>query len=753
MSVLSFGRQVEAPKIAVLDNRIVLSADILQKQLRIEGSNLFIDSYMLDGRSLVGDGSCELSLRITKASPNEEPLGIVEDPDFGYDPNESSQNWYKAMNDPGRISAIRQNVTWIDTVLLQSDRWGTVFQKANCIVSQPGSGTKRLNIRFATLEYSGLPDLTVNICYELYDGHPSIRKWVEISNNSAQWLKIDQLTLDGLVISDGFQTKTDLTPTKAGACSSIISYSNSDCSVGIITGSEIPSGIRIITPEGCMGYSEAYFERVIGPAERFVSEPVFHYAYSGETNPTASAVSTTLDRTVESAFRDFLYGCVGVKQVDVSPFVPLWCSWSNFGPFLNEKNMSEVAELAGQCGFRGFLIDGGWGTNTGGFCPVSLMPDVNKFPDFKALADHIRLQGLTLGLWVSCFRYPSIDPDFVVIPDAFSLPRLTQPMLMPSDGLAMSFASKWRYYYASSLLKLRDQYGAAYFKQDLSNIRFGDIARSHDSRTLKESYLRGLGGIFEAQDIVSEAAPDINLELTHEIYWGTPGVPCDIAALKHAHTFHIPPNTFENFGHISEQQKAKGESFLTDSLRSLLLLNCFQARNIFFESRGLPLQNLEFYCAATVNTLGSLTPDIQRRQVCSWLFGAPSVFAGNLSTLTAENIETYRACFSVVDELNQKYGIYSHFQYSGVPAPTDDDWHWWGKLNAEGAGAVVVIRGKGGDNERKINIPWVDPGKKYQIYSCFTGRLIGDFSGNDLINGQLTVALPPYGQDILEIRY
>jgi hypothetical protein len=63
-----------------------------------------------------------------------------------------------------------------------------------------------------------------------------------------------------------------------------------------------------------------------------------------------------------------------------------------------------------------------------------------------------------------------------------------------------------------------------------------------------------------------------------------------------------------------------------------------------------------------------------------------------------------------------------------------------------------VIRGKNGENERKINIPWVNPAKKYQVYSCFSGRVIGTYPGRDLISGKLSIALPPYGQDILELR-
>ena len=40
----------------------------------------------------------------------------------------------------------------------------------------------------------------------------------------------------------------------------------------------------------------------------------------------------------------------------------------------------------------------------------------------------------------------------------------------------MSFASRWQEYYVQDLVNLVNQFDTRYFKQDLTNIRFGDIA-------------------------------------------------------------------------------------------------------------------------------------------------------------------------------------------------------------------------------------------------------------------------------------
>src|SRR3546814_11939174 len=109
--------------------------------------------------------------------------------------------------------------------------------------------------------------------------------------------------------------------------------------------------------------------------------------------------------------------------------------------------------------------------------------------------------------------------------------------------------------------------------------------------------------------------------------------------------------------------------------------------------------------------------------------GVPSVFAGDLESLSELNRTTYREGFALLDRLNKQYGAYAHFQFSGVPGPTDTDWHWWGKLNEQGCGAVVVLRGSNGLASRQINVPWVRPEGRYRVRACFADQEVGTFSG------------------------
>jgi hypothetical protein len=399
----------------------------------------------------------------------------------------------------------------------------------------------------------------------------------------------------------------------------------------------------------------------------------------------------------------------------------------------------QQADLAARAGFVQFLMDDGWQRDR-----LGTEPDAAKFPDFAATAAYIRSRGLKVGLWLSCFR-DADSPDLKAWPDARSLPVVTR-----LGGTAMSFTTPWREFYAQDLARLHERYGAAYFKQDFSNVIYGDLAQDHPNRTRKESLLRGLRGLLEAQDRLRALAPSVMNEMTHEIYWDTPGAPCDLAALKHAARYHVSPNACR--GIVPRPRPGQTAPAIDpQKLRAELLAACYQARQIFYSHRGLPLYCLEFYGAATEDHEGSLTAEVQDRQVVSWLLGAPLVFSGDLSTLSAQHLAHYQKRFVLANRLHQSWDIYRNFQFSGVPAPNDDDWHWWGKLNDEGYGAVVVVRGSAGPERRAINVPWVQPDRRYTVVALFTERLLGDFMGRQLRSAGVELTLPVYGQEILEL--
>ncbi|MGV8096132.1 MAG: hypothetical protein AB2L24_30130 [Mangrovibacterium sp.] len=727
------------------DGSVTIEAGILSQKLIVSDS-LFASAGLFIGHdNLTGAAGEEIAVTFMRAFPNQEPQGIVYSEESGVEQADAVKNQTDALSVKKKESKITSNVNWGDSLHVNQAVFPSVFKKHSLRISKPGNDRTRCTVTFAAVH--AFDGIFAEVNYEIYSGYPVIRKWVTFRNRGDQWIKISGLMPGNWHPVEKYSHTTMLTPNSCGLDPSVLAFSDPAYSQGVISVSEVPSKLRHLGLDGSNGYDPDLFEWVIGPGESFESDPVFLYAFSGKSYPMGSSVSTALDRCVEGGFRSFLTERI-LRPVNQSKVIaPVFCTWTNYSAAINDSNMRTAAGIASRIGFRCFQLDAGW-SDTGpnaGWAVSTPVPNKN-FPDLKGLSDYIRLKGMETGLWYSDFireeEYGRLGDD----PVLFSL-----PLIRRTGGLGLSMCyGKSREKYIADLVYLHDTFQATYFKQDLSNVCYGDIARGHESRTLKESYLRGLRGLLAVQDEIHRRAPDVWLQLSHEIYWETPGPEADVAVLKHADSYHSAPNEYWGAGNRSKLVSSEWK-YNVDSLKQKLIQGAFRARELWYRHRGLPLDRIEVFGAVTTNFRGSLTPEIQDRQVCSWLMGAPLSFSGDLTSLTPENIERYRFLFGKLDDLNEKYGIYSCFQYSGVPAPTDQDWHWWGKLNRDGLGAVIVLRGSAGDRERKINIPWVSPEQRYYLKGLLSGKNMGWFSGKQLQKGDLKIALPPFGQEIIEL--
>lgn len=739
VATISDVRGAERPLVILSHSTARLQTGILQRTIDLSDGNVATRSLEIAEHEVLSPGSRDFAVTLSRAEPNRRPAGLKPrtggaiDSVATFSPGKSID---PAAFDDRKLGL---DVQWVDPVTIQSAHWSGVVGSLHRQVSHPRPGITRLCL--AAPGHDAAEGVTIRICYELYQDHPVIRKWIELANTGSRWLKLDQLSIDDIVLGSKLASRTLLTPAEYGAESSVVAFATPDDTLGIIAASEVPSALRTIGQHGAMGYRPEYFEWILGPGETFVSEPVFQYAFSGAVEKTASAPSTPLDRALEGSYSDFLHQHVGIAA-DASPYeAPQWLTWESFFADVSDPMIRQMADRAAKAGFVQFLIDDGWQKGR-----LGTVPNNARFPDFADTCRYIESRGLKLGLWLSCFRDPD-SPDLQKFPNACSVPLVTR-----LGGYAMSFASPWRDYYIEDLASLHERFGVVYFKQDFSNIIFGDLGEGHENRSRKDSLLRSLRRLLEVQDTLRRKLPEVTTQLTHEIYWNTPGVPCDLAVLKHAARYHVTPNAclgeYISFQDLRSPDKAKVDPA---RIRQSLLAGCLKARERFYAHRGLPVHCIEFYGAATVNYRGTLTPEIQDRQICSWLMGAPLVFSGDLATLTDENLKRYKDRFGILKQLQKAYGIYQHFQFSGVPGPTDVDWHWWGKLDHEGCGAVVVIRGSGGPEHRPVNIPWVQPERTYRVTARLAGKALGTFTGSQLKSAALDLTLPACGQEILEL--
>lgn len=721
--------------------RAVLQAQGTERVIESKEGRVRTVRFASGGNELLAAPAREFTVTISREESNRKPRGLR--------PEESTEKnaftianrarWRGDAYDDSRYDDTRPDAPkWIDARTVEAGAFMAFSSAPAMELTAPGAGVSRLTISANLDGAAAVEGVRIELIYEVYDGHPAIRKWARIRNNGARWLRLQRLTIDDLQFTS--LTRKQLAAAMFGVQPSVVAFESQGGTAGVIAASEVPSALRTISDQGAMGYSAGLFEWVLGPGEEFTSEPVFYFGYSGVVKETISGASTPLDRAVEGPYMDFVRRVIGVAADKAPMHGPQWLTWAYFYDKIDDPLVRRLADITSAAGFKEMLLDDGWQKGR-----LGTEVDRIKFPDFEATSKYIRDKGMALGLWVSCFR--DIDsPDMRVMPEARILPELIRSPQLP--GLAMSFASPWREYYVKDLIDTARRFGVSYFKQDFTNIMYGDMAEGHESRTRRESLLRGLRGLLAAQAALRRDAPGIVNEITHEIYWGTPGVPADLAALKVTARFHIPPN--ECVGSDLAREFG-GRKIGAGEHREALRRGCWLARQRFYSHRGLPLYPLEFYAAATVNHEGSLTPDVQDRQVVSWLMGMPVCYSGDARTLTPGNIAHYRKRFAEIERLEKRYGIYRHFQYSGVPEPTDVDWHWWGKLNSKGEGAVVVIRGSGGAARRAVNIPWVVRDSRYRVAGLLSGRSYGVVAGSQLQDAGLPLELSPYGQELLEL--
>jgi hypothetical protein len=733
-----------AAEISVATGRAILKSGSIERVIQLDKSSVRTTSLVANGHEVLAAPAREFSMVVSREQANRRPRGLRPgETDEKNDFTAGMRNRWRGDDfDSGRYDDRRVDAPkWVDARTVVASSWSAWASKPAATVSKPAPGVTRLTVITALSNDPVLAGIVVELNYEVYDGFPVVRKWAVVRNPGSLWLRIDRLVIDDVHLVA--LTRKSLAAALFGVQPSVVAFDSPGSRYGLIAASEIPSALRTITDQGAMSYTPTLFEWILGPGEEFTTERVFYYAYGGPVTPTASSVSTSLDRALEGPYMEFLNRHIGIAAATAPIHGPQWMTWAYFYDKIDDKLVRQLTDIASRSGFSEMLLDDGWQKGR-----LGIDVDTAKFPDFAATGEFIRSKGMKFGLWLSCFRDRD-SRDLAAMPGAHIVPELIRSASLP--GLAMSFTSPWRDFYVKDLVELSKRFGVSYFKQDFTNVMYGDLAEGHESRTRKESLLRGLRGLLKVQADLRRLAPDVVNEMTHEIYWGTPGVPADLAALKVSARFHIPPNEAIGGDIAREFRPRTADQVTVEEHAEALRRGCWLARQRFYSHRGLPLYPLEFYAAATTNHKGSLTPLIQDRQVASWLMGMPVCFSGDSRTLSEENIVHYRKRLEAVRRLEKTYGIYKQFQFSGVPEPTDVDWHWWGKLNSAGHGAVVVLRGSGGADHRSVNIPWVRSDVSYRISGLFSGKSYGTVTGRTLRDAGIRLDLPQYGQEVLEL--
>jgi hypothetical protein len=134
------------PSIVRDGEAIRITAGVLERVIRVSGGNIATERLTVAGMPLIDGRADELSLRLAKAEPNQNPLesspvsttaavSVSETKVGGTDALDVT-----ATADPGTQQAGKQ-VAWADARSFRAGSWGACFDLANATITVPQPGT------------------------------------------------------------------------------------------------------------------------------------------------------------------------------------------------------------------------------------------------------------------------------------------------------------------------------------------------------------------------------------------------------------------------------------------------------------------------------------------------------------------------------------------------------------------------------------------------------------------------------------
>jgi hypothetical protein len=234
---------------------IQLEAGCLGRAIRVSGSRVILDGLGVDGTPVAAANSGEISFAISLASPNRDPRALIPTSGGAINVEAGQQDGTDSLEVREKCGEPDGRQTeWTGKRSFAGNSWQDCFDLTRVAITSPRPGVQRLVVRTRALKDPALAGVSVTLVYEIYDGFPVIRKWAEFQNNSASWIKLDELVIDDMRVLPEFADRTLLTPSERGAGSSIVAFSNREQTRGMIVASEIPSALRRIQDDcdwGC----------------------------------------------------------------------------------------------------------------------------------------------------------------------------------------------------------------------------------------------------------------------------------------------------------------------------------------------------------------------------------------------------------------------------------------------------------------------------------------------------------------------
>ena len=319
--------------------------------------------------------------------------------------------------------------------------------------SKESAGGKGLVLEFI---HSDLKGIVIEVHYEIYDGLPVLRKWVEVVNESGRAIQVNRVVNEVLSLVEGESavvgSKDDMLK-QSGiyfetnyAFNNAMKYRLSDQTLHWETDSSYTSQVNydLTTPAKALVYPKDVSKINISPKGRFTSVKTFELLHDSEDHERRGLAIRKMYRRLTP--------------------------WTNANPIfmhLVSKNREEVITAIDQCaatGYEAVIL------SFGSHLRMELnTPENHK--EWKSLADYAKSKGIKLGGY-TLFSSRTINAETDVIN-----PKTGKPG-GAFFGNAPCFGSQWGLDYAKAIKDFFRNTGFSILEMD--GPYPGDVCASHD---------------------------------------------------------------------------------------------------------------------------------------------------------------------------------------------------------------------------------------------------------------------------------
>jgi alpha-galactosidase len=579
----------------------------------------------------------------------------------------------------------------------------------------PLANGKSLTVRLRGVKLA----LDVSVIYNVYEGHPAIRKHLVLKNTGSAPLVFTHLVIEGITPSVGPENETILN-TQYGTIPREIFYtgrsedagllvSNSRTGIGFAVISEVPGYMKRTEINGWndadrVGIRALYdtdlmpFERSVAPGEEFSTAAVSLLTYrNGDGFRDPHWVLPTYTAKIL------------MRRVDAKGAPWIYNTWEPFQRKVGTDLVLKLVDVAGNMGIDIFTIDDGW-QQVYGENAVNL----TSFPGgLKRIQDAVEARGMRLGLWIPLAAISSASADYKNHPEWAALDqqgqqKITSTMAGPSQVMCM--ATPFRDSAAERINQAIEQFHLAYVKLDLTTIfnAYGEApgcwAKGHYHANWAESLNRIYEGISYVTAKVYEKHPDVLLDLTFEL-WGQKHI-ID-AGLLAAGDLDWMSNVDDNH---------------PDSAGPL------QARTLLYQrAASMPVESM------LIGNIHGELPSIQESFATE--IGSAPVLLGDLRNLTAADQQWYHDKITWFKKLRATTKISeSFFPLGSWMQPSAVNWDGFARLAHSGDGVIAVFRNKSQAKSAVVELPLM-PAGKFSLRSVISGKDLGVFSEADWKRG------------------